>query len=68
MIETCESGHPGRHIWNFKDWFEQRCLLLSHCVEVAFRLGMLGLLGSVLTYIYAQLERGDPDASVQARV
>ena len=66
VIETCDAGHPGRHIWNFKDWYEQRCVALAIFVESSFRFGMLGLLGSVLTYIYAVLEMSDADDSVRS--
>ena len=37
VIETCEAGHPGRHIWNFNDWFHQRCNMLAMYVEACFR-------------------------------
>ncbi|KAL1508595.1 hypothetical protein AB1Y20_004692 [Prymnesium parvum] len=66
VIETCASGHHSRHIWNFKDWYEQRCSKLALFVELSFRFGMIGLLGSVLTFIYAQLEEGDGHLSVKS--
>ena len=25
VIETCEAGHASRHVWNFSDWYTQRC-------------------------------------------
>ena len=49
VIETCESGHSGRHVWNFHDWYRLRCEDLGWFVEGCFRLGMLALLCSVIT-------------------
>lgn len=66
VIETCDSGHSGRHIWNFNDWYRQRCALLANLVEISFRLGMLGLLGAILTFVFAHLQRADPETSVQS--
>jgi len=37
VIETCKAGSPGRHIWNFSDWFSQRCSGLATFVETCFR-------------------------------
>lgn len=37
VIETCKAGSPGRHIWNFSDWFSQRCSGLAMFVETCFR-------------------------------
>ena len=48
-----------RHIWNFKTGTSSAGRLAIF-VESSFRFGMLGLLGSVLTYIYAVLKRPTP--------
>ena len=37
VIETCKAGSSGRHIWNFSDWFSQRCSTLAMFVETCFR-------------------------------
>ena len=47
VIETCDAGSPSRHVWNFNDWFQQRCAMLSHFVEVCFRLGMFSMTHSL---------------------
>lgn len=44
VIETCDAGSPSRHVWNFNDWFVQRCAALARFVEVCFRLGMFSML------------------------
>ena len=66
VIETCDAGSSHRHVWNFHDWFTQRCSMLARFVEVCFRLGMVFLLSSIMTFEFAHLERGDADASVQS--
>ena len=50
VIETCEAGHPARHVWNFQGWYEQRCMALATITEWAFRGGMLSILGSIMTF------------------
>ncbi len=66
VIETCDAGSPSRHVWNFNDWFQQRCAMLSHFVEVCFRLGMFSMISSIMTFEFAHLERGDAEVSVQS--
>lgn len=66
VIETCEAGHPKRHVWNFEDWYKQRCHTLCGIVEIAFRIGMFSILGSIMTFMFSILRRGDPEESVQS--
>ena len=65
-IETDEARHPGRHVWGFADWYEQRCQLLALFVEGCFRLGMLALLGSLVTFSNGHLQYGDPEETVRS--
>ena len=64
VIETCDAGHPGRHIWNLRTGTSSAASP-SRSSSSSFRFGMLGLLGSVLTAIYAVLEMSDADDSLR---
>uniref|UniRef100_A0A7S2E3N4 EF-hand domain-containing protein n=1 Tax=Haptolina brevifila TaxID=156173 RepID=A0A7S2E3N4_9EUKA len=66
VIETCESGHPGRHVWSFDDWFEQRCQFLAAFVELFFYLGNFGFLFALMTFQFANLQRGEEDVQVRS--
>ena len=66
VIETCEGGHAGKHVWDFDDWYKQRCTMLQVFSETCFRLGFYALMGAICTYIYAIMYRGDPTVSAQS--
>ena len=66
VIETCDASSAQRHVWNFQDWFTQRCQVLARLVEFSFRMGLFSMLSAIMTFQYAHLERGDAEVSVQS--
>jgi hypothetical protein len=66
VIETCDAGSPSRHVWNFSDWYLQRCSALALFVEVCFRLGTFSMISSIMSFSFVQLQRGDEEMSVQS--